>query len=655
MIACGAIVLACLIAYSNSFAGAFVYDDRSAILENPSLRHARTWLSPPSAATVEGRPLLNASLALNYAIDGLNIWSYHLANLLIHMVAAVALFGIIRQTLLRLERRDDTLAGDSTAAFRASALALVMALFWAVHPLQTESVTYIVQRAESLMGMFYLLTLYCAIRAWDAAKPLRWSVAAVLCCALGMGVKEVMATAPLLVVLYDRCFLAESFRQAIKRRWKLYLGLFATWAVLAGLLSSSAARAGTAGFSQPVTWWQYALTQCGVILHYLRLAFWPSPLVLDYFWPPARAIEQVLPGLIVIAALLGVTVWGLICRKPWAFLGTAFFLVLAPTSSIYPISDPAFEHRMYLPLAAVVAAAVLAARWIWLGFFVRVGAIEPTGPVTSDAPSRWAAPALAALLVAALLTCGTIRRNQDYRSELAIWRDTLVNAPANPRAHLNMGMALEQQGRVDEAIQQYEQALRLRPGIPTSHNNLGVALTKRGRLDEAIEQYELALKGDPKFLNPRRNLALALVEQRHVQEGLEQFREALRIDPQSVETLSNYGGVLVGLGNVDEAIFMLRRAIAIQPDYADAHNNLGLALARQGHRPEAVEEYRQVVRLEPSSVEAHLTLGVALAELGQFEEARGQFQAALRLEPKNANAQSCLEQLQRVAGTKAKQ
>ena len=289
-LAAGLIVLATLAAYANSFQGVFVFDDQPSIVDNPTIRHLwpiwRVLFPPSHGETVSGRPLLNLTFAVNYALGGLNPWGYHAVNLAIHVLAALPLFGILCRTL-RLPPLRDRFGRSATLP------ALAISLLWAVHPLQTESVTYVAQRAESLCGLFYLLTLYCFIRGAtiDPAsrsavrRPPLWYSAAIFSCLLGMATKEVMATAPLMVLLFDRTFLAGSFAQALRRRWGLYLGLAATLGGLAYLVvATPAGRGGTAGFATPEALgaWEYIRSQPAAILHYLRLAVWPHPLCIDY-------------------------------------------------------------------------------------------------------------------------------------------------------------------------------------------------------------------------------------------------------------------------------------------------------------------------------------------------------------------------------------
>ena len=373
--------------------------------------------------------------------------SYHAGNLLIHLLAALTLFGIVRRTLL-LPMLRDRFAGTSTG------LATAAALIWALHPLQTESVTYIVQRAESLMGLCYLLTLYGVIRGASSERPRPWYAAAVAACVLGMGAKEVMATAPIVVLLYDRAFLSGSFRETFRRRGALYLGLAATWALL-GALMLLYQGAGGAGFGiSTVAPWRYALTQPGVILYYLRLSFWPQPLCLDYSWPLATEFRQAAPEAIALAALLAATAWAVVRRPALGFLGAWFFLILAPTSSVMPIDDACFEHRMYLSLAAPVVAAVV-------GVCLAAERLSRRPGESQEARKRLAfgIAALLALCAAAGLGAMTLRRNAQYRSEFSIWEDTVHKRPENPRAWGNLGDAYVNASRYDEAIRSCDTAL----------------------------------------------------------------------------------------------------------------------------------------------------------------------------------------------------
>ena len=242
--AVGLLVVAVCVPYANSFHGPFVFDDVPSIVANRSIRHlwsTQVLAASPDAITTTGRPVVNLSLAINFALGGLAVEGYHVVNLALHVLAALALLALVRRTLL-LPMLSARFGQASTA------LAMVVALLWALHPLQTESVTYIVQRAEAMVGLFYLLTLYGLLRGATAVRPRAWYAATVGICALGMASKEVMVSAPLLALVYDRIFLAGSFRESLRRRWGLWLALAATWALLALVFHLSGSRGGSAGY-----------------------------------------------------------------------------------------------------------------------------------------------------------------------------------------------------------------------------------------------------------------------------------------------------------------------------------------------------------------------------------------------------------------------
>ncbi|HWQ11035.1 MAG TPA: hypothetical protein VN436_18070, partial [Holophaga sp.] len=349
------ILLAAVVAllYSNTLHGPFLFDDFLDIRDNPTIRHLwplqDIFLLPGNG--LRTRPVVNLTFALNYAMGGLNPFPYHLTNLLIHVGATLALFGALRRAFLLPSLRD-------RFGRHALTLAVVIAGLWGMHPLLTEAVSYTVQRYESLMAMLVLLTFYCVLRTADSPAPGKWMGLASLSCLLALGSKEVAVSLPILVLLFDRTFLAGSFREALRRRGGLYVGLLVAWACFA-LLQIHPVHRSFAGQEVGLPWWKYALNQANVILHYLRLSVWPSPLVFDYFWPVAKTWTQLVPGVCVIGSLLGLTVWGLVRRPKLAFLPTCFFLILAPTSSVMPILDLAVEHRMYLPLVPVVIVLVL--------------------------------------------------------------------------------------------------------------------------------------------------------------------------------------------------------------------------------------------------------------------------------------------------------
>lgn len=611
---------AALLAYANSLHGPFVFDDESSITTNPTIR--KLWpltepLSPPlTNVTAQGRPILNLSLAVNYALGGVAVEGYHAVNLLIHALAGMVLFGVVRRTL--------------AAEAGATGLALAVAVLWVVHPLQTESVTYVIQRAESLMGLFYLLTVYCFVRGTEAGGGgARWLGLAVGACALGMATKEVMATAPLMVLFYDRTFVAASFADALRRRWAFYAALFGTWLLLGWLvLQGGGNRGGSVGFGAGIEPWAYWLTQFKAVAVYLRLTIWPAPLVFEYgtFWVNGAG-DIVIEALLVLG-LLVVTIRGLWRRTALGFAGAWFFGILAPTSLAPGTTQMIVEHRMYLPLAAVLAMAVV-------GLYRRVG--------ESGRGAVWAGSAAVALLWGGM----TIGRNADYRTDVALWSDTVAKRPANPLAHFMLAGALERAGEVPRALESYAEALRLKPDFSVGHENYGALLLTLGRRAEAIAHFEKALRLQPAFPDAHMNLGNALVAEGRAADAVRHLAEAVRLAPEFAEMHYNLANALSAAGRTAGAVAAyeaaLKRPAGSAAVHTAAHLRLGNAHAMAGRPAEAVPHYEAVLRAQPDHAEAHHNLGSACLELGRFAEAVSHYEATLRLAPDFPNARAHLE------------
>ncbi len=640
----GMIVAAGLAAYWNSLGCPFVFDDMPAIVNNPTIRHL--WplgnvLAPPSGGGgVSGRPLLNLSLAANYAAGGLAVQGYHAVNLVLHVLVGLTMFGVVRRTL-RLRSGQALVAvgrghrtppqdigtaafGDAAPQFDALLLALAAALLWTVHPLLTESVTAVVNRAEVLAAWFYLLTLYGFVRSVVSRSPRRWHALSVGACLLGMASKEWMVSAPLIVLLHDRTFVAGSFRAAWRWRRGYYLGLAGTWAVLVLFMLGSHHRNETVGFGLGVSAWSYALTQCFAIMHYLRLAVWPQPLVLDYGMYLVKSPLVVAPQALALGLLGAGTAIALWRRPAAGFLGASFFALLAPSSSLVPlITQTVAEHHMYLPLAVVIVAAVLALH-------------AATGRRS-----------LAVFLVVAVALGGlTARRNQDYRSEFAIWNDTAAKWPDNARVQLRLGILLFDSGRVEEAIARYRRALQAEPHNPDALSSLGHALLQTGRVPEAIDCYDQVLRLRPDSAEVHNNLGNALTRTGRLAEAAAHYAEAIRLKPDYDKPHNNLGIVLLQTGRAAEAAAQFEAALRLNPDFADAHLNLGNLLMQAGRPAEAIAQYELALRIQPDLAEARGNLGYALAREGRIGEAIRQYEALVRLEPDNAEARRMLARMQ---------
>lgn len=604
-----ALLLGVFAVYANSLQGPFLLDDIPAIERNSSIR--QLWplsvpLAPPADGSgVSGRPLANLSLALNFAVGGLDVRGYHGTNVGLHALCVLTLWAVLRHTLRRV--------GTGTGA---EAVAFGTALLWGLHPLQTESVVCVVQRNEILGALAILGTLYGFIRGMESTRcQAAWLVASVFACLAGIACKETVVVVPILVLLYDRTFDARSFQTAWRLRAGYYAALFATWIPLAWLVWENRQRGGTAGFGAGVGSWDYLLTQCRALMLYMKLAVWPHPLVVDYGWPVVHHLADVWRQGVVIVGALGVTVVLLLQRPAWGFLGAAFFLLLAPSSSVVPlVTQTIAEHRMYLPLAVVLLALALAA-------------------------ARMGRPAVV-LLVAAAFGLGsmTIARNRDYRSELVLWTDTVTHAPENPRAHGNLGRTYLALSRWEEALAECRQEVRLDPDYNGDGRiNAGRALVELGRPAEALPWFDEGLRMRPNSFDAHNNYGIALAALNHWEEAAAHYRRALQLRADAAAVHNNLGNALAALGRVDEAMTYYAAALRVEPEFDEAETNWARTLARTGHLPEALPHFEAVVRRHPSAA-THTDLAVALGAAGRVADALPHLEAAARLEPDSADA-----------------
>jgi len=642
------IVAAGAAAYGNSLGGAFVFDDRVHILDSKSILDLG---NIGQIVLTSRRPVVNLTLAINYALGGHEPFGYHVFNMAVHVTAALVLFGLVRRTL-RAGRFDE---GVRSSADR---LAAAVALIWVVHPLNTQAVTYVIQRGESMCGLCYLLTLYCVVRGVGAGRRRTWNTAAIVACALGMGCKAVMVTAPVAVLLYDWVFLSRSVAGALRERWGLYAGLAGTWSILVAVgevrdvLLSPAGLPTSVGFGVPdSTAWTYALTQAGVILQYLRISVWPHPLSLDWGWPIVTGLRDAWPSVLAILLLLAVTGWA-VWRRSWAgFAGAWFFLVLAPTSSVIPILDAAFEHRMYLSLAGLVALTVGSA---W-GLLRRARRRFAGQAGVSSASTLQIAVGKAGMLITALavatLVAVTAKRNRDYATPISIWQSALRVNPNNPRAHNNLGHQLHAADRPEEAVAHLRLAVALKPSYAEAHLNLGVALDELGQTEEATRAYKRALELRPDDGRAWHNLGAALFDLGRPHESVRCYQRALTHQPDLVEAHNNLAGALVHLGNLEQAIPHFARTIELDPLHAQAHYNLGVALGRLGRQQQAMSHYQRAVELQPEFLEARYNLANALCAQQRWPEAVQHYRRIVTADATFANAREKLRQAQQRVST----
>ena len=530
--ACGLIIAAGFAAYANTYSAPFVYDGR--ILER-ELRPL-AWDNPAGWFEIWPRPLGYFTFRLQYTLHGRWLPGFHAVNIAIHVLAALFLLGSVYLTCQ---------SWRPSAAVRSEAIAIALgaALFFELHPLQTQAVTYLYQRFESLMGMFFLASVFCfamgcretggvgeaagAGRQRTNWRSAAWLVASWLAVTASIATKEVGAAAPLVLLWYDRVFVADSWRTLGRRRGWFHGPFFALMAACAVFLFIKREHYASGGIfnttRMPVV--TYALHQPYVICRYLGLVVWPSGLCLDWNLKPFADSRQLLPAIAAVLGLLGFTAWAAV-RLPWVgFLLGSFFLILAPTSSFAPIVDLAFEHRMYLPLAPLSVLAVLGLR----GLAIR-----------AQVSRRVLVGAVAGIAVA--LGILTYRRNDVYESGPRVWVDVIQKAPHNPRAFFNLAWHVEElHDGIPTAINLYRRALVLNPALAAAHRSLAVLLFNSDRRQSVWHARQAV--GLERSADNLSNLGIVIADE-DPREAEACFREAIVLNPSMEEAKANLAKLL---------------------------------------------------------------------------------------------------------------
>ncbi len=609
--------------YLNALGHPFLFDDSGAIVDNQTIRSLWTsLLGGPEQFPTAGRPLLNASFALNYAFGDLAPWGYHAVNLAVHVLCAVVLFALAQRVLL-LPRMPAFLKGQE------SGFAAALALLWVVHPLNSETVNYATQRSEALMALALLATMYFGVRGSSSEDSTRCSAASVVACAAGMACKESMVVTPVLMLLLDATFISGGVLLAVRRRSWYYAGLFATVLLLAALIAGGP-RSHSAGFSSGVSPWTYLLDQAPLIVHYLRLAVWPVGLVLDYGEPTLRTLADVWPAGLAVVVLIVATVVAWFRVPAIAFLGTWFFITLAPTSSVLPIAtEVGAERRMYLPLVAVIALLLVAG-------------LRLLRTVRPPDTQRMVAMGLTGALCAACIPL-TVVRNSEYATGLSIWQ-TVVDRRPTGRARYYLGLELKTAGRRTEAIEQFRRAL---DSSPEAHYALGFELTADGRHQEAVEQYRTFIQLKPLDVNVPRayhNMGRSLMALGRHEDAVAAFRETLARKASEKEATAGLADALFALGRWNDAATAYADYLRLAPGDPAARFAMGLTLDKLSRYVEARDAFAQVVNQQPTNVAAHVNLASALVNTGRPDDAVHEFRRAVALEP-DPEAKRSLEQV----------
>jgi tetratricopeptide (TPR) repeat protein len=627
IIACLFLVVATLATYGDLRTHQFInFDDDIYVTDNPPVQAGLTFKGVSWAFTTLHAGLWIPLTWLSFMVDsqlfGLHPGGFLLTNLLFHIANSLLLF----LWLLYLTR---TLG----CSFMVAAL-------FALHPLHVESVAWATERKDVLSTFFWLLTMWAYV--WYAERPRLGRYLLILVCfSLGLMAKPMLVTLPFVLLLLDYWPLG---RLSLKGP-----GLAAASPkpgpgdTLQRLLWEKSPLLVIATLSSVVTF--HAHKEVGAVwtLHtlpiptrlanvmvayvsYLGKMFWPAPLAVLYplsgHYPPIwRALAAV--GLAVLS------LWALqqARRHPYLPVGWFWYLgTLLPVIGLVQVGIQALpDHVTYVPLIGLFimvayGMADLAARWRAPGFLLPVGA---------------------GVVLSALMICTWVQVSY-WRGSISLYGHTLKVTGRNPLIHNNLGLALAAQGKLDQAMAHYAEALRLEPDFAMAHNNLGIALAAQGKLDQAMAHFAKALRLQPDYAEAHNNLGLALAGQGKLDQAAAHYAEALHLKPDLAEAHNNLGLALAAQGKLDQAAAHYAEALHFKPDLAEAHNNLGLALAAQGRLNQAVAHYDEALRLNPDYAEAHNNLGLTLLQQGKIDGAVTRFQKAIQLKPDFSAAYSNL-------------
>ncbi|MBN2844641.1 MAG: tetratricopeptide repeat protein [Deltaproteobacteria bacterium] len=546
-------------------------------------------------------------------------------------------------------------------------IAFCATLLWIVHPLHTQSVTYIVQRMNSMAAMFYILSFLCYVKgrmylrnkrrilqndekrviasearqsqasygssvmrllrafalAMTPVIPWLFFSLSIISGILALGSKEIAVTLPIFIVLYEWYFFQDLSTTWLKHRILPLSGIIVFLIVVAFLyLGVNPIDKILSGYDgRDFTLLERVMTEFRVVILYTTLLFFPHPtrLNLDYDFPLSQSLIEPVSTLLSLIAIIMLIVVALYLAKRErliSFCTLWFFGNFLLESSVIGL-ELVYEHRTYLPsMMASLLIVTLVHRYITM---------------------KWVKTALFCSAVI-VLSLWTYERNTVWTDELTLWRDATKKSPEKARPHYNLGLILFDRGMTEEAIQNYTEALRINPDYDKAHNNLGIALTKQGKIDEAIQHFREAISIHPGHAKAYNNMGIAHAKKGEITTAMKCYAEALRLDPEYTDAHINWGSAFVSLGNIDEAIDHYSKAIEKDSGCSEAYVNRGIALHRAGRNEEALDDLLKAKDINPHDSKAYNNLGVILSSMQKYDEAITHYLQSLRINPINAES-----------------
>lgn len=609
-----------IIIYSNSFYCSFHFDDLLRIVQNTSIRNLadiKTWWN-----YYPTRPFGTFIFVLNYHFAQLDVWYWHLVNLIIHLMNA-CLIGWI--TLLIFST---PVLRDQPIARNKNILALVMALLFVSHPLATQSVTYIVQRLASTVALFYLLSIALYVKArlsnqWNIVRILLFT-GSFISAVIAMLTKENAFTLPFAIVLFEFFFLRIKKPSINFKDYRviLFIGLFLSVILIIPLkMSLNIFKSIPSSYMNTVTITplNYLFTQFSVIVKYIQLLFLPIHQNLDYDFPVSNSffdwntlLSFLFLGALIVLAILSFKKYRII-----SFGIFWFFLTLSIESSIIPIRDVIFEHRTYLPsfgFFLILSSGIYILLWKRfknLAIFLFIIIIVSNSYLTYE-------------------------RNKVWKNDLTLWSDIVQKSPNKPRPLYNLGMVYDYLEQWDNSIDVYSRAVNVYPKDLDAYINRGVAYGNLGHWDKAVADYTMAIGIDPKLTKPYSNRGIAYGNLQQWEKAAADDARAIELDPKSTVSFYNLGIADSYLGNWSKAIEDESRAIEIDPNYTNAYNYRGIAYGNLKQWDKSIIDFSKTLEIDPKFATAYYNRGNAYYYMGQMEKAIADYTKSIELDPKSA-------------------
>jgi len=627
-----------LIAYCNSFHCTFHFDDEFLLIDNLSLRNISNlqgiWNFLPC------RFIFYLSLAVNYHFHQLDVYGYHVVNLAFHIISAILVWWLVLLTLsspvMDVRTNEKSHAKKKTApksnqnaiTSHAGLIALLAGLIFVTHPIQTQAVTYIVQRAAIMATMFYVATLclYAKSRLLYNQKPSSYLakiyyIGALLTAIMAMFSKEIAITLPLMILLYEFCF----FKLKKNLNWAQLIPLLLTILIIPLTMfyakSSQAINAGDIRNAMQgtlkISSSDYLTTQFRVIVTYIRLMFLPIHQNLDYDYPISKSILE-LPTLLSFLSLIMLLYAAKRLFSKYRLLSFSicwFFLSLLPESSIFPINDVIFEHRLYLPMVGFSIFLVSGLYYILPNKNIKLMVIT-------------------LILLICCYTVLSFQRNKVWIDEMTLLNDIVQKSPNKARPHNNRGNAFMKEAKFSEAMLDLNKAIELDPNYVEPLDNRGLIYNKQGNITQALADYNKAIEIDPHFAGSYDNRADVFNKQGKLTEAIADYSKAIELEPNFAGAYNNRGIIYSKQGKFSEAISDFSKAIDINPKLVEPYYSRGLTYARHDNFTQAIADFTKAIELKPNNPESYNNRGFMHIKKKNYAQALSDYNKAIELSPK---------------------